>query len=165
MKIIFVWKCSLDIEQYIEFKMSVLISNSKSLISSRWVTFFPPDFLIISTPYINTLITTIFQQNKTKQNKTKQNKTKTKQNKKKNKTNKQTKTNKKQKQTHKQTNKQTNKIYVPVSNWWPNNRFSFRVISISAKIWKTNFPKEFFNEIWLKLGVQERINIAEINFG
>ena len=36
--------------------------------------------------------------------------------------------------------------------WRPNNRFSFRVISISAKIWKTTFPKEFFNEIWLKLG-------------
>ena len=32
-------KCSLDIEQHVEFKMSVLISPSKSLISSRWVTF------------------------------------------------------------------------------------------------------------------------------
>ena len=31
-------------------------------------------------------------------------------------------------------------------------RFLFRVISILAKIWKTTFPKEFFNEIWLKVG-------------
>ena len=39
MKIILVSKCSLDIEQYVELKMSVLISPSKSLISSRWVTY------------------------------------------------------------------------------------------------------------------------------
>ena len=39
MKIILVSKWSLDIEQYVEFKMSVLISPSKSLISSGWVTF------------------------------------------------------------------------------------------------------------------------------
>ena len=32
MKIILVSKCSLDIEQYVELKMSVLISPSKSLI-------------------------------------------------------------------------------------------------------------------------------------
>ena len=38
MKIVLVSKCSLDIEQYVEFKMSVVISPSKSLISSRWVT-------------------------------------------------------------------------------------------------------------------------------
>ena len=38
MKIILVSKCSLDIEQYVEFEMSVLISPSKSLISSRLVT-------------------------------------------------------------------------------------------------------------------------------
>ena len=38
MKIILVSKCSLDIEQYVEFKMSVLISPSKSLISWRLVT-------------------------------------------------------------------------------------------------------------------------------
>ena len=37
MKIVLVSKCSLDIEQYIEFKMSVLISPSKSLISLCWV--------------------------------------------------------------------------------------------------------------------------------
>ena len=40
MKTILVSKCSLDIEQYVEFKMSVLISPSKSLISSRWVTIY-----------------------------------------------------------------------------------------------------------------------------
>ena len=40
-----------------------------------------------------------------------------------------------------------------VLKWWPNNRLSFFflilfcVISILAKIWKTTFPKEFFNEI------------------
>ena len=39
MKIILVSKCSLDIEQYVEFEMSVLISPSKSLNSLRWVTF------------------------------------------------------------------------------------------------------------------------------
>ena len=39
MNIILVSKCSFDIEQYIEFKMSVLISPSKSLISSCWVTY------------------------------------------------------------------------------------------------------------------------------
>ena len=31
-------KCSLDIEQYVEFEISVLIFPSKSLISSHWVT-------------------------------------------------------------------------------------------------------------------------------
>ena len=41
MKIVLVSKCSLDIEQYVKFKMSVLISPSKSLISSCWVTIIP----------------------------------------------------------------------------------------------------------------------------
>ena len=49
-----------------------------------------------------------------------------------------------------------------VSKWRPNNRFWFRVISILAKIWKTFFPKEFFNEIWLKVGEYEYIYITEI---
>ena len=44
MNIVLVSKCSLDIEQYVEYKMSVLISPSKSLISSRWVTFCYRDF-------------------------------------------------------------------------------------------------------------------------
>ena len=39
MKVVLVSKCSLDIEQYVEFEMSVLISPSKSFISSRWVTY------------------------------------------------------------------------------------------------------------------------------
>ena len=39
MEIVLVSKCSLDIEQYDEFKVSVLISPSKSLISLHWVTF------------------------------------------------------------------------------------------------------------------------------
>ena len=39
MKIVLLSKCSLDIEQYVKFKMSDLISPSKSLISLRWVTF------------------------------------------------------------------------------------------------------------------------------
>ena len=49
--------------------------------------------------------------------------------------------------------------------WRPNNWFSFCVISSVAKIWKTTFTKEFFNEIWLKLGDHEYIYIAEIKFG
>ena len=36
MKMVLVLKYFLDIEQYVEFKMSVLIFPSKSLISSRW---------------------------------------------------------------------------------------------------------------------------------
>ena len=62
------------------------------------------------------------------------------------------------------------KILIPEKNFkkcWtiskcrPNNRFLFRVFSILAKIWKkkkkkkNNFPKEFFNEIWLKVGEHE----------
>ena len=42
MKIVLVSKCSLDIKQYVEFKMLVLIFPSKSLISSRWVTIMQP---------------------------------------------------------------------------------------------------------------------------
>ena len=51
-----------------------------------------------------------------------------------------------------------------LSKWRPNNRFLFRVISILAKIWKSTFPKEFFNEIWLKVGEYKYINITEITF-
>ena len=39
-----------------------------------------------------------------------------------------------------------------------------RIISILAKIWKTTFPKEFFNEIGLKVGEDEQIYITEITF-
>ena len=51
-----------------------------------------------------------------------------------------------------------------VSKWRPNNRFMFRVISILAKIWKNTFPKEFFKEIWLKVGEHQYIYITEITF-
>ena len=51
-----------------------------------------------------------------------------------------------------------------LSKWRPNNRFLFCVISILAKIWKTTFPKESFNEIWLKVGEHEYIYITEITF-
>ena len=50
------------------------------------------------------------------------------------------------------------------SKWRPNNRFLFRVILILAKIWKTTFQKEFFNEIWLKVGEHEYTYIIEITF-
>ena len=59
----------------------------------------------------------------------------------------------------------TNHNHISVSKWRSNNRFSFRVILISVKIWKTVFPTEFFNEIWLKLGDYGYINIAEIKIG
>ena len=48
MKIILVSKCSLDIEQFVEFKMSVLISPSKSLISLHWVTIYSQQLRIVS---------------------------------------------------------------------------------------------------------------------
>ena len=33
-----------------------------------------------------------------------------------------------------------------------------------GQIWKTTFPKEFSNEIWLKVGEHEYIYITEITF-
>ena len=45
--------------------------------------------------------------------------------------------------------------HFTVWKWRPNDQFLFRVISILAKFWKTTFPKEFFNEIWLKEGEYE----------
>ena len=53
---------------------------------------------------------------------------------------------------------------VPFQNGGQINRFLFRIISILAKIWKTTFLKEFFNEIWLKVGEHEYIYITEITF-
>ena len=44
------------------------------------------------------------------------------------------------------------------------NEFSFRENSHVTRIWKTTFLKEFFNEIWLKIGEHEYIYIAEIKF-
>ena len=43
-------------------------------------------------------------------------------------------------------------------------RFSFREKSHVNKIWKTTFPKEFCNEIWLKAEEHEYIYICEIKF-
>ena len=54
--------------------------------------------------------------------------------------------------------------YCTVSKWRPNNRFLFRVILILAKSWKTTFPKEFFHEIFLKVGEYEYIYITKITF-
>ena len=51
-----------------------------------------------------------------------------------------------------------------VSKWRPNNRFLIRVISVLANIRKTTFPKEFFNEIWLKVGEHKHIYLIEITF-
>ena len=44
------------------------------------------------------------------------------------------------------------------------NEFSFCENSHITKIWKTTFPIEFFNEIWLKIGEYEYIYIFEIKF-
>ena len=57
------------------------------------------------------------------------------------------------------------KIFVPFQNGGQITDFHFASDSILAKIWKTTFPKKFFNEIWLKLGDHEYINTAEIKFG
>ena len=57
------------------------------------------------------------------------------------------------------------KKFCTVSKWRPKNEFLFREKSHVTKIWKTTFPKEFFNEIWLKLEDHEYIDIAEIKFG
>ena len=51
-----------------------------------------------------------------------------------------------------------------ISKWRPSNRFLFRVISVLAKIWKTSFLKDFFNEIWLNVGEHEYIYITERTF-
>ena len=51
-----------------------------------------------------------------------------------------------------------------VWKWRLNNQFLFCVILILAKIWKNTFPKEFFNEIWLKVREHEYIYITEITF-
>ena len=53
---------------------------------------------------------------------------------------------------------------IPFPNGGQITDFYFRVISILAKIWKNTFPKEFFNEIWLKVGEHEKIYITEITF-
>ena len=49
-----------------------------------------------------------------------------------------------------------------VSKWRPQNEFSFREKSHVTKIWKTIFPKKFFNKIWLKFEEHEYNYIFEI---
>ena len=81
------------------------------------------NFLIIFTPYVYTLITTIFQEKKYK-------------------------------------------IFVPFQNGGQITDFHFATFRFRPKFEKKNtFPKEFFNEIWLKLGDHEYIIIADIKFG
>ena len=80
------------------------------------------NFLIIFTPYVYTLITTIFQEKKYK-------------------------------------------IFVPFQNGGQITDFHFASFRFWPKFEKNTFPKEFFNEIWLKLKDHEYINIAEIKFG
>ena len=41
------------------------------------------------------------------------------------------------------------------------NKFSFRENILMTKIWKTTFPMEFFNEIWLKVGEHEYITFLK----
>ena len=44
------------------------------------------------------------------------------------------------------------------------NELSFRKKSHVTKIWKTTFPNEFFNKIWLKVKEHEYIHIFKIKF-
>ena len=44
------------------------------------------------------------------------------------------------------------------------NEFSLRENCHVTKIWKTAFPKDFFNIIWLKVAEHEHIYIFEIKF-
>ena len=48
--------------------------------------------------------------------------------------------------------------------WRPDIRFLSHVILILAKIWKTTFPKVFYNEIWLKVEGHKYFYITEITF-
>ena len=45
------------------------------------------------------------------------------------------------------------------------NDFRLASFWFRRKFETNTFPKEFFNEIWLKLGDHRYINIAEIKFG
>ena len=59
----------------------------------------------------------------------------------------------------------TKKIILKQKNSQENLSFQNGIISISAKIWKTTFPKEFFYEIWLIIGDHEYISITETKTG
>ena len=56
------------------------------------------------------------------------------------------------------------KIFVPFQNGGQISDFHFASFWFRPKFEKNTFPKEFFNEIWLKLGDHDYINIAEIKF-
>ena len=56
------------------------------------------------------------------------------------------------------------KIFVLFQNGGQITDFHFAAFQFRPKFEKQTFPKEFFNEIWLKLGDHEYINIAEIKF-
>ena len=51
-----------------------------------------------------------------------------------------------------------------VSKWRPKYKFSFHKNNHMTKIWKTTFPKEFFNKMLLRVEECESIYIAEIKF-
>ena len=61
-------------------------------------------------------------------------------------------------------NQQKRKKNVQFQNGGQKTNFRFRKISHVTKIWKTTFPKEFFSEIWLKVGEHEYIYIFEMKF-
>ena len=52
----------------------------------------------------------------------------------------------------------------PFQNGGQITDFCFASFRFWPKFGKTTFPKEFFNEIWLKVGEHEYINITEITF-
>ena len=53
---------------------------------------------------------------------------------------------------------------VPFQNGGQITDFYFASIQFWPKFWKTTFPKEFLNEIWVKVGEYEYIYITEITF-
>ena len=60
--------------------------------------------------------------------------------------------------------KKENANVAPFQNGGQITDFYFASFSILAKIRKTTFPKEFFDDIWLKVGESEYIYITEIKF-
>ena len=68
--------------------------------------------------------------------------------------------NKIQKQKQKQNKKTEN--FVQFHSGDQITDILFRIISILAEIWKNTFPKEIFNETWLKIREHEKIYINEI---
>ena len=60
--------------------------------------------------------------------------------------------------------KKKNENVVLFQNGGQITDFYFASFQFWPKIWKNTFPKEFFNEIWLKVGEHEYIYITEITF-